>query len=182
MQTDGNFVAYDIHEPLWSSGTEGNPSAYIVVQDDSNVVVYNGRGNRSLWATNTVLPSPPHPTKPTQPTQLDRLTAGQGLIPGESITSENGKYKLILQLDANLVLYAGTTPLWASGTSGHTIYPWFVTMQGDGNLVLYDSEGQAYWASRTNGNPGSLVIAQNDGNLVIYNSDGHAIWATNTVQ
>jgi len=49
-------------------------------------------------------------------------------------------------------------------------------MQGDGNLVLYDTSGQPIWASGTQGNPGAFLAVQNDGNLVIFDSAGHSIW------
>jgi hypothetical protein len=55
-------------------------------------------------------------------------------------------------------------------------------MQTDGNLVIYVPGGHPIWASGTNGNPNSRLIAQSDGNVVIYRPDGHPIWATNTVQ
>ena len=52
MQDDGNFVLYDQdNEPVWASNTGGNPGAYLAVQDDGNVVVY--QDGSPLWATNT---------------------------------------------------------------------------------------------------------------------------------
>jgi hypothetical protein len=50
-------------------------------------------------------------------------------------------------------------------------------MQADGNLVLY-GQGQALWASWTEGNPGAWVAMQSDGNLVVYASSGRPLWAT----
>lgn len=41
--------------------------------------------------------------------------------------------------------------------------------QTDGNFVVYRSNGQALWNSRTNNRPSNLLIMQGDGNLVIYN-------------
>jgi len=58
-----------------------------------------------------------------------------------------------------------------------------LTMQQDGNLVLYDECGKARWASGTNGNPGAFAWFQPDGNLVVYQSAGssyYAIWDTGT--
>jgi len=41
MQTDGNLVLYDTSgQPHWASNTQGNPSAFLNVQDDGNLVVY----------------------------------------------------------------------------------------------------------------------------------------------
>lgn len=59
-------------------------------------------------------------------------------------------------------------------------------MQGDGNLVLYETRPggrQALWASdtwNTPGAPGSRAIMQGDGNLVVYTPDNKPIWASDT--
>jgi hypothetical protein len=52
-------------------------------------------------------------------------------------------------------------------------------MQGDGNLVAYDTSGNPVWTSKTDNHPGSAFAMQDDGNLVIYDN-GSAIWTTNT--
>ncbi len=55
-----------------------------------------------------------------------------------------------------------------------------LTMQSDGNLVLYAPGHIAIWASNTAGHSGSVLQMQGDGNLVVY-APGHvAIWATGT--
>ncbi len=56
------------------------------------------------------------------------------------------------------------------------------TMQNDGNLVMYNKEGQAIWRSNTAGDPGGRLVVQDDGNLVIQGASGQKIWATNTAQ
>jgi hypothetical protein len=53
-------------------------------------------------------------------------------------------------------------------------------LQGDGNLVIYNSSGTAEWASGTAGNSGAYLDVQNDGNLVIYSASGTALWASGT--
>jgi phosphatidylserine/phosphatidylglycerophosphate/cardiolipin synthase-like enzyme len=130
------------------------------------------------------LPAFPLPSLLSAPTQPDRLTAGQGLVAGQSITSADGRFNLTLQTDANLVLYGpGRKPsdaLWSSNTYKHKGYTWYIAMQGDGNLVVYDSKGKWYWASHTVGNPGAWVRAESDGNVVIYNAKSEWIWQTGT--
>ena len=53
MQGDGNFVVYDIEDgawvPVWSTHTDGNPGAYLNVQDDGNMVIYSA-SNAVLWS------------------------------------------------------------------------------------------------------------------------------------
>jgi hypothetical protein len=53
-------------------------------------------------------------------------------------------------------------------------------LQEDGNLVLYDQDGQPVWASGTDGQPVSELTMQADGNLVLYASSGGALWASDT--
>ncbi len=54
-----------------------------------------------------------------------------------------------------------------------------VVMQSDGNLVVYDNQNKALWASGTNGQAVSQCTMQTDGNLVIYGYY-NAIWASGT--
>lgn len=52
-------------------------------------------------------------------------------------------------------------------------------MQQDGNLVVYDQDHKARWASVTGGE-GNSARFQADGNLVVYNSGGQPLWASQT--
>jgi hypothetical protein len=56
----------------------------------------------------------------------------------------------------------------------------FATMQADGNFVVYDNNNLPVWASGTNGHPNSHLIIQNDRNLVAYQNGNVPIWASNT--
>ena len=54
--SDGNLVLRDgSQNPLWSSGSVGHPGAYLEVQDDGNVVIYDGA---AVWHTNTANSDP----------------------------------------------------------------------------------------------------------------------------
>ena len=110
---------------------------------------------------------------------MARLDVGKSLGPNGSLSSPNGKYKLALQGDGNLVLYAGSAVRWASGTSGKGANK--LTVQSDGNVVLYAGNAPV-WATNTNGRGGggTFLGLQNDGNLVAYASPGAPIWASNT--
>jgi parallel beta-helix repeat protein len=112
------------------------------------------------------------------PTECGWLFADQGLIPGQSHYSCDGRFRLVLQNDGNLVLYQDGMPLWATNTVGQRSAE--VIMQGDGNFVLYDMAGRALWASNTPGHPGARCAIQNDGNLVVYDTSGIPLWASDT--
>jgi len=51
-----------------------------------------------------------------------------------------------------------------------------LTMQTDGNLVLYDECGRVRWSTNTWGHPNAFVWFQTDGNLVVYDSSGMSYW------
>jgi hypothetical protein len=59
-----------------------------------------------------------------------------------------------------------------------------LTMQSDGNLVLYMVNGNAglmpLWAAGTKGNSGDRVVLQNNGNLAVYNATNQVLWSSNT--
>ena len=57
----------------------------------------------------------------------------------------------------------------------------FLTMQSDGNLVIYRiSDNRAIWASNTMGSGAVKAVMQYDGNFVLSTSNGVAKWASNT--
>jgi uncharacterized protein YkwD len=93
-----------------------------------------------------------------------------------------------MQNDGNLVVYQGANTnnqrvIWASHTAGKGSHPHRLIMQGDGNLVIYDSKDHATWASGTQnqGATDATTVMQSDGNLVIYkNSLLTPIWASHT--
>ncbi|OSC58326.1 mannose-binding protein, partial [Streptomyces sp. BF-3] len=54
-----------------------------------------------------------------------------------------------------------------------------MTMQQDGNLVVYNERNKPIWAAMTFG-ANHRAIFQPDGNLVIHNGDDRPIWASKT--
>ena len=126
----------------------------------------------SVSFTWTVIAAPPVAT--------DTISNDEALLPGSSLSSNNGTFVLKMQSDGNLVLYTDAgVPLWASNTNG-TSTGNYAVMQSDGNLVVYSSTHQPLWASNTSGNPGAKLVMQDDGNLVIYSATGTPLWASNT--
>lgn len=115
---------------------------------------------------------------PQPATACGTLTANQGLYPGQTLTSCDGRFTLTMQNDGNLVLYYSGSALWSSGTAGEASAE--VLMQGDGNLVIYNDTATSLWTSGTAGNSGAYLALQNDGNLVVYSSGGTALWSSGT--
>ncbi|MEV1174064.1 hypothetical protein [Nonomuraea sp. NPDC049784] len=107
----------------------------------------------------------------------DRLGPGEWLLPGQSLISEGGRFKLIQQAQGNLVFYQGTKALWTSPTAGKPGAR--ATMQKEGNLVIYGADNKPLWSTPTAGNPGAyLLLPKESGNLVIYSRDNRPLWSS----
>jgi len=137
-----------------------------------------GDGGRMLKGQLALTPTRPTPPEVSSGGGCGSLTANQQLAVNQSTLSCDGRFTLILQGDGNLVLYEGSTPLWASNTAGKASAK--AILQGDGNFVIYDGSGSPLWASNTAGNSGAHLTVQNDGNTVIFSSGGATLWSTGT--
>ena len=151
MQGDGNLVEYNsVGTAVWNSGTQGNPGAWMALQGDGNLVIYSPSG-KALWASYIFGSN----------NTLDLQSNGQ-------ITINTGSGSILLN---NQVMKPGQEI-----QSPNLQYS--LIMQGDGNLVEYNSVGTAVWNSGTENNPGAFMAMQGDGNLVIYSPSGKALWAS----
>jgi hypothetical protein len=133
---------------------------------------------RRMVELNQPAPALP-PSIPRPSGAKDRLRSGESMRPGESLTSNTGWYRFAYQGDGNLVVYVGflsrpSDAIWQSRTNGKRTSR--LSMQSDGNLVLYD-DNKAVWHTGTHGHPGAYVVMQGDGNLVIYHGN-RAIWGS----
>ncbi len=106
----------------------------------------------------------------------DRLLSNARLLPGQSIVSANGRFRLLFQTDGNLALYDDVerSAPWSSNTAG--ISAGSVLMQPDGNLVVYDAQGRDHWSTGTPGHASAYLVVQPYGNLVVYRPDGNTPW------
>lgn len=55
-----------------------------------------------------------------------------------------------------------------------------LVQQGDGNLVLYKTGGEALWSTGTQGTQETVTVMQDDGNLVSYAAGGVPVWSSGT--
>lgn len=76
------------------------------------------------------------------------IEAGQSLTTGQTISGGFDQYTFTMQHDGNGVEYGNGHALWQTGTHGVGNY---ITMQKDGNLVVYSSTGKALWQTGTRG-------------------------------
>ncbi|XP_034003715.1 lectin-like [Trematomus bernacchii] len=94
------------------------------------------------------------------------LSGNDELRKGDSLVSNNGRFKAVFQEDGNFVVY-GWTPVWASDTYGSDAFR--LIMQNDCNLVIYNNGGKALWDTRSNGAKTDVCRLQltDDGKLVV---------------
>ena len=204
MQLDGNLVIYAEpgkpgQRPIWSSKTNGvSIKDGLIFQGDGNLCLYNAEGT-PVWATMTngtevdkftikndgdFVGTGRHGTVYWQSgssvSSLKRCDPSQFLPVGASLVSENGKVLLSMQEDGNLVIYTepGHKAIWSSATNGHKIKDGLIFQYNDGNLCLYNTDGEAIWSSNTTGTEVDRFVIQNDGNFVGYGKHGTVYWAS----
>jgi hypothetical protein len=90
------------------------------------------------------------------------------------LISPNGRYKLILQEDYNLVLYDRNTPKWTSNT--YNVPGAYAKFSDNGNLVIYNPRPDVILSTNLLENIGKKLELNDDGNLIIYNSKDEIIW------
>jgi L,D-peptidoglycan transpeptidase YkuD (ErfK/YbiS/YcfS/YnhG family) len=105
---------------------------------------------------------------------LSTLHAGQSLAVGGALVSAQGRYRLVLQSDGNLVIYtkAGRAT-WSSGTTTASL----LSVQSDGNVTLRAQSGSVVWATQSAATAGATLAMQDDGNLVLYATNGGVLWS-----
>jgi hypothetical protein len=112
--------------------------------------------------------------------QKDELRIGERLTAGQSLYSADGRFRFEVGKDANLVVHwIGHTHIWKSDTA-KTRGKHYLTLQDDGNLVLYSAGDEAIWSTGTVGSGAESLVMQSDGNLVLYSNKG-AVWASGVV-
>ncbi|NVJ59386.1 MAG: metallophosphoesterase [Gammaproteobacteria bacterium] len=109
------------------------------------------------------------------PGESNSLQPGESLHAGNSIISNNGEYRLVMQQDGNLVIYNQQgQAIWSSNTVGSGADR--LVYQSDGNLVIY-AGNQAVWSSGTGGVNSTRLVIKNDGTLVMRNGDNE-VWSS----
>ena len=119
------------------------------------------------------------------------LPPNQMMSPGQYLISLNGRFRLLLQADGNLIITDNGAVVWiadGSQTYSRTLHPkkmreplMFVISN---NGFLYDPSRRRLWiAESTHSSDKSLwyntcMVIQDDGNLVIYDQrTGNLCWA-----
>ena len=184
VQSDGNVSISDrSNQPIWATNTDRNPGAYLILQNDGNLVVYTPTRRaifstittQSVATTNPVTPNPPQnnsgsvATPPAkQSTFDDDLQRLIGARRAANAPATNCGPNLNIP-NQNFT----RTKQWTTCNKYNLIF------QNDGNLVLYHPNSNPIWATGTEGRAAKMSV-QADGNVVLYDFSNQPIWATNT--
>jgi hypothetical protein len=98
------------------------------------------------------------------------------LNPGDSLYSATRAFRLIMQQDGNLVLYAiddAKLPAMPAFLGSASEQAWIQLSDVNQNANIYTA---ALWTSKTSGNPGSTANLQSDGHFTVNQPGGGAIW------
>jgi hypothetical protein len=98
----------------------------------------------------------------------NRLWAEERLEAEKYLLSRNGRFKLLLQNDGNIVLqrYPDITRF---GIDTHVTGDGnYFKLQNDGNVVLYNRNNAPLAATGTDGKPGHHLVLRNSGRLVLH--------------
>jgi hypothetical protein len=167
LTTNGRLVLNDSKQYWERKGDNDVSAPSLVVQTDGNIVLLTDSG-KVYWASDTAVPATPKP-----PATPGVLGPGEGLSLGESLYSANRRFRLVLEMDGNLVEYSQSR-IWEAKSA--TDLTWRVMME-DGYLVLRDAHQNTPWQSDTAGKGVELKLHDN-GKLAIYDAEGNAIWPT----
>lgn len=109
--------------------------------------------------------------------QCVTLPGGTRIEKGQEVRSCDGRSRLVMQADGNLVIYKDGVAMWHSlifGATGN-----FAAFQTDGNFVLYRGAGTPTFSAGTVGYAGATAELQNDGNFVV-TYKGRPVYSTST--
>ncbi|KAJ1493313.1 hypothetical protein T484DRAFT_1768739, partial [Baffinella frigidus] len=131
----------------------------------------------SPWAP-PIAPTPPASLRPGAGGPLSALRSDGGIMLDE-ILSEDGRWRLRVNDDGNMVLYQMGTPprgVWDTGTSGQGEGPWTAHLETGGNLVLVDGQHRVLWQVGVADWGASNLVLSNDGNIRMAWTNGNS-WA-----
>ena len=106
------------------------------------------------------------------------LRTGEKLVAGRSLYSPNGRHRLHMQSDGNVIEWAdGWIVLWKTDTE-QTGATYFTLLPGGKLAVCRDDGTEVKVLPDTEGKGGTCLHLQDDAQLVLRRDDGSLAWAT----
>jgi hypothetical protein len=113
------------------------------------------------------------------------LLNGEELSKGGTLTSFNGRYRMVFEESGKLAVYqlpeSGAPPevCWRTRAPGFE-GPGTLVVQGDNNVVIYDGAGRPRWATGTwnRGRPGAACLVMQDNGDLCVCSGPRVLWSS----
>ncbi len=174
MKKDGNLVWSGPPGTMWQTTTEGKGGHVAVVKHDGNFVLYDADSNE-LWSSKTYGHDADH----------------LALDDSGNLAVDDSAGKALWASGTNLPKPPPATVGCGLVQSGHGLTlgqsfrscsgGYILSMQADGNLVLYtDDPRKVLWATATDGKGGFNAVLKDNGNFVLYDWHDKEIWSSKT--
>ncbi|RIJ76241.1 hypothetical protein D1871_12340 [Nakamurella silvestris] len=108
----------------------------------------------------------------------DTLLTGTVMHAGDQLVSKNGKYRMVVQADGNVVVLHGKKALFNTGTFGKGRTNLVLGPKGD--LVVRTAKNTVLWRSHTKGKGAYKLVINNAGTLILYKGKGRGVWTSKT--
>lgn len=191
MVDGGTYTGVEVARisvPWLTGGDISADGSSILIRDYSNNYLWLRDGTESVGAAlsrpPTAVPAAVEPQGEAicwNSTGANYYTLSEGMHPPlhffKSVPEDGG--------GGNTPTSTNSLAVGGSLTSGERLVStsgqYFSMLQGDGNFVLYSSQGQVLWSSRTHGKGATRLFLQSDGDLVLYTTEGNRVWASQTI-
>lgn len=177
MGADGTLVLAKDGTTIkeWETGA---PGTGLYVGDDGNVTLWDTAADTWAWQTGTPNEDDPGSVELRDGALVVEQDGDLVFSNGDGLYNEDEGYPKSDGGDPGPGDATEVTSL-AAGESIELPEGGRLSMQGDGNLVVYDADGKATFNTRTFV-PGSRLAVQSDGNVVVYGPDGRWLWQSAT--
>ena len=147
----------------------------------AHYVAHGNREGRAIDEAGTVRPVAPPPAMPGVIHLGDTLEPGMEMRRGEMLMSGNGRFAAVFEPDGDFKVMdlqsPEGAPLWKADDDGD-----WIAMQTDGNLVIYEDDGRAEFATDTHGEAADRPFAAtigDDGVLRVIDAERDAVlWSS----
>jgi subtilisin family serine protease len=171
----GNLVSYDAYgQWVWSTHTNGSGPSTLRVLDRGTLELTNDSTGAVEWKAGTA--QKPAPTQADN--QVATLSTSKALYrSGVQLRSSNKLFTLAVTAGGDLALKKGKAVLWHTGAKDGD----WLTVQPDGNLVYYRSDGKVVWRTGADDQGATRLTLRDSGNLVLVRlADQKVLWSTKT--
>jgi hypothetical protein len=181
LQADGNLVVYDKNNNRqWASNTLGNPGAVLTVDDTESMRIHKDDLTFwGFWSHGATLENMPNDSV--------SLESGSKFLPEDTLYFGNRMVNQYHTDGNGSTLENGSRPVVGRLHSKNKAV--YLTMQSDGNLVLYrntnvfnDSVDHPIWSTNTFRwkEPVLECVMQKNGDLVLYDQKHKIMWSSQT--